>query len=458
MILNNKNEITILVINYYTESKLLDTISKVLRANDYHLEIVNSIEEAENISEKSTPQAALLLCEDKSIENRIQRFNRCLPSCELIVITDKNSKIDITNLMKTKIHDYLSVDFSSDELIIKLDRALKQHFLKEELLTLKQQVAMSFGFDNIIGDSEKIRKVKETIKKIAPTDINIMITGEHGVGKNLIARVLHYHSNRRKNKLITVDLSIIPQDHITKELFGDPEDDNNCGILFAANGGTVLMKDIDKLPKDTQPHLLKFLEDFTLKTTQGETKIDIRVISTTTKNTKQLIDSGEFPEELFYKLSELPLRIPNLGDRLDDLEQLIDYFVRKLSTELNRETATINRSAYELLLKYNWPGNILELENTLKRAITLSRDNVIRGDDIILISSRGSVKTSPAFSKTILKRKGSLDENQRNLIVKALTGNRWNFTQTAQELGIGRTTLWRKVKKYNLKRETALAE
>ena len=464
MKINKQNDIkSIIIVNNEANQKVVTKIINTLTNSNYQFELSNSCQDLLEQSSPVSPQLVLVSNYYNSESDFIRKYKRSNPLTEVILINNKNDTPVYSNMMRLGVYDCIRDDFTPEELTIKIERALNQSDIKQELTTLKEQVAMNYGFDNIIGQSDTITKIKETIKKISATDISILISGESGTGKELIASVIHHHSQRRKNKLVTVDFSVLPKDMIETELFGN-EDDNQQSpeaSLLKANDGTIYFKDIDQIPAMVQTRLLKFLNDFTLETKNGNQKVDVRIISSTSKDFKILIDSGQFSEELYYKLCEMPIQLPTLNDRKEDIEPLIDYFIRKLCLEMTQTTVNVNRDAYELLIKYSWPGNIQELENTLKRAITICRNDILTGDDIILLSSRktDTRDSSPTFGKTILKRKsGLLDESQRTLIIKALSDNNWNFSQTAQELGIGRTTLWRKVKKYNLKKEMVAVE
>jgi DNA-binding NtrC family response regulator len=366
--------------------------------------------------------------------------------------------------MQSGARDYLTTSCTRDGLDQHILKALEHGRMKQELTNLRQHVAMSYGFDNIVGLSKPITKLKETIKRIAPTDITVAIYGPSGSGKELLARVIHHHSQRRKGNFVTVDCASIPETLFDSELFGEESTDDRAtgytgqSLLAEANGGTIFFDDVDRLPPSVQPRLMNFLKHFTVRPT-GEpepTKIDVRVMSATSKNLEAMVEEGCFSKELYYQLSVLPLTLPPLSQRLEDVELLTEYFLRRQACEMDRPLFEVTRRALDLLISHTWPGNVRELENTLRRATALCQNNCIDADDILFIGTETATETEEETTeKTELRSKsGLLDEGQRSIIIKALAENDWNFTQTAQELGIGRTTLWRKVKKYNLKKET----
>jgi len=232
---------------------------------------------------------------------------------------------------------------------------------------------------------------------------------------------------------------------------------NRKGLFEEADSGTVFLDEVSNMPSSTQAKLLRFLQDSEVRPI-GSTvskKVDVRIVAATNRDLKIMVAEGSFREDLYYRLNVIPITLPALSERMEDVEMLTEYFLRKISSEMNGRPLQVTRKAVDKLLSHTWPGNVRELENTLKRGAALCAGNQIDADDIMFI---GGDKTWPSEvtdpAKVSLTIKGGLlDTSQRTLILKALTDNQWNFTKTASELGIGRTTLWRKVKKYNLKQE-----
>ena len=285
-----------------------------------------------------------------------------------------------------------------------------------------------------------------------------MLLGDTGTGRELLARVIHHHSNRRRNRFVTVDCSIANEDRLHLELFGNGE--NLAGALRDANNGTLFIDSIESMPAAVQARLAEFLKTSSLTDpkTGLAVRVDIRHITAGIAMLPQSLKEVGFVEELFYRLGVLPIRVPSLAERVEDIELLADYFLRKIAHETGGVEIGITRGAADKLVKHNWPGNVRELENTLRRAATLCRENLIDVPDIAFVRASGhGAETEGPHKTTFRKRTGLLDDHQRDVIVNALQENDWNFTQTAQELGIGRTTLCRKVKKYDLKKETVPA-
>ena len=375
---------------------------------------------------------------------------RAYPSPEFLIVDDTHTITD------DRLFDLIDSTISEEKLIFKINKALKAQRQKAELILLKQQVAMNYGFDNLVGNSKALKTLKESLRNVSATDIAVLLSGPSGSGKALAARVMHYHSERRKNPLISLDCSSVPNSLADEIIFGKNENQTDFGLLQKADTGTLILKNVDQLPISTQHRLISFLLTNTVRKNDMMTsgKIDIRLISTSEKDLAALVAKNLFIEELSHQLGEVIITVPSLSKRIDDIEMLCEYFTRQISFETGRPAYSFSRGALELLFSHSWSGNIRELENTIKRATTLCRNNQIEETDILFIESGQSVQT--VMSRTEERSDSStglLDEGQKTLIIKALKDNSWNFTQTAQELGIGRTTLWRKVKKYNLKKE-----
>jgi two-component system response regulator HydG len=306
-------------------------------------------------------------------------------------------------------------------------------------------------------------QLKETANRVAPTDITVLLTGPSGTGKELFARAIHYHSDRRNGRFVAVDCSTIPETLMESELFGHRKGSftsahrDKIGLFEEAHGGTLFLDEVSNMPMSVQAKLLRFLQNSEVRAVgaQESVKVDVRVIAATNRELGQMVATGEFRDDLYYRLSVIPLSLPPLTKRAEDIEMLIDYFLRRISNELGKGTISITRRAVERLVAHNWPGNVRELENTLKRGAALCVTTELDIDDITFIAgdSDNSRTTLKPPKSTLILKSGLLDNNQRTLIIRALNENEWNYTKTAAELGIGRTTLWRKIKKYELKQE-----
>lgn len=367
------------------------------------------------------------------------------PMAEIIVIADK---IDTDLLESETVHDWLKSDYTDPELLLKLKSAAKHNLLRREINRFKENIAMTCSFDNFVGSSKPIQKIKETIKKISATEIPVYILGANGTGKDLVARIIHHHSECRKNKLIEIDCNQSSGQILDTTLFNSQN-----GAIKEVNGGTLYLKNIDKMPLETQKKFYDFCQTFKLE--GANNKISLRIISSSTTDLNILVKKELFLEELYYQLAVIPLQLPTLTKRTEDIPELANYLLRRINYDQTTKVTSISRDALELLLNHNWPGNVAELEAALKRATQIAGGKELKTSDIIITGQKPKTHTEEAGTELIIKGKtGLMDEGQKTLIIKTLHNNNWNYSQTAQELGIGRTTLWRKVKKYNLKQET----
>jgi DNA-binding NtrC family response regulator len=454
---------TILIID--DEAAIRRTLTLLLGKDGYMVREASNIAEAVRILSEQTVDLAIvdLRLGDESGLDLIRLIQQNHRETESILLTAYGSIESSVEAIQTGACDYITKPFSNNELTLRVGKALERKIMKEEIITLRQHVAMTYGFDNIVGISKPIAHIKETAKRIAPTDITVLITGASGTGKELFARAIHHHSNRRSGPFVAIDCSAIPEALLESELFGHMKGSftsairTSPGLLEEADGGTVFLDEVSNMPASIQVKLLRFLQDSVIRRigSSSSRKVDVRIIAATNRDLGTMVSEGLFREDLYYRLNVIPLRLPTLVERAEDTEILTDYFIRKIAGEMNKPPAAISREAVDKLLGHRWPGNVRELENTLKRGIALCTSDRLEADDIIFIATdRSGQNPAEHVTKTTLTLKGNLlDSGQRTLIVKALNDNDWNYTKTATELGIGRTTLWRKVRKYDLKRD-----
>jgi len=404
----------------------------------------------------------LRLGDDNGID-LIRLTKQSYPDTEAILLTGYGTIESSVEAMQAGAFDYVTKPFTNNELLMRVNKALERHRLRQEIVSLRQHVAMNYGFDNIVGISKQLSQVKETARRIAPTDITVLITGASGTGKELFARAIHHHSNRRHRPFVAIDCSAIPESLMESELFGHTKGSftsasrNRKGLFEEADGGTVFLDEVSNIPAAIQVKLLRFLQDSIIRRIGSAVtqKVDVRIVAATNRDLAALVTEEKFREDLYYRLNVIPLNLPTLKERVEDVEILTEYFLRRIGAEIGKPHLTISREAVDKLLAHTWPGNIRELENTLKRAAALCNGTHLEATDIMLITSDQQTPARPSGpTKVTLRVKGNLlDHSQRQLIVRALHENNWNYTRTASELGIGRTTLWRKIKRYDLRRE-----
>jgi DNA-binding NtrC family response regulator len=299
----------------------------------------------------------------------------------------------------------------------------------------------------IIAASQQMKDILDLAVKAAGSDITVLIEGEHGAGKRLFARFVHTRSGRYNSDFITVECSNVSEASLESEIFGDADHPDRAESLSLANGGTLFMRDIDRLPPALQLRLLKFLSEGTYLPSGSSMlkKSNARVIASTTKNLKKRVTAGDFREDLYYRLNVMPVYIPPLRTRTADLAPLTGHFINKYKRQYGKEITSISPDAMSWMKTYDWPGNVQELENILSRACALAASEVLDESLIFTLPQDRPDKEEPVgFLNMTLK------DNQKTLILKTLKQNNNNYSRTARQLGISRTTLWRRMKKFKI--------
>ncbi len=393
--------------------------------------------------------------------DQLERIHRRRPESALLMIGAGASESRwTTSDLTDSVVEALPGVVPDDLLQATVRRLLNMQRMRDDLYALRQSVAMRYGFDNLVGVSDNLRRLRASIHRVAPTDITVLLQGPAGSGKELAARITHYHSERQKGPFVVIDFAALPEPLVDMAIFGDSS--GKSGLLREAVGGTLYLAEVSRIPRQAQDRIAAFLQNLNLGEAgvPGGGKLDVRIMAASDVDIVELANRGEFCQSLAGRLSVVRLDIAPLSERRDDIEILAEYFLRRIADEMGRATPAVSRSATEKLRMHTWPGNVQELENCLRRALALCPGQELLAEDIMFVGSPLTEIISGEGLSRISEGSNSrlLDDGQKSIIVRALRDNEWNFTQTAQELGIGRTTLWRKVKKYQLKRGQEVAE
>jgi len=361
--------------------------------------------------------------------------------------------------MKMGAYDYISKPFKPDEIILTLKKAEERERLRKENELLKKEVKREFSFENIVSKNEKMIKIFEVIKKVAPYKSTVLITGESGTGKELIARAIHYNSDRSKKLFIPVNCGAIPENLLESELFGHVKGAftdairTKRGLFEEADGGTIFLDEIGELPAQLQVKLLRVLQDGEIRRV-GDSKpiqIDVRVIAATIKDLVKEVNEGRFREDLFYRLNVLHIHLPPLRERKEDIPILIDHFIKKFNQSLNKNVKGISQKALEVLMNYRWSGNVRELENTIERAMVLADGELIEWENLpmeIQYSREETTILPLNDDEYSIKKASRLLEIA--LIKKALKKTKGNHSQSARLLEISHRALLYKIKDYGI--------
>ncbi len=361
--------------------------------------------------------------------------------------------------MKLGAYDYVSKPFKPDEIILTLKKAEERERLRRENELLRKEVKKEYSFENIVSKNEKMLRIFEVIKKVAQYKSTILITGESGTGKELVARALHYHSDRSQRPFIAINCGAIPENLLESELFGHAKGAftdairTKKGLFEEADGGTLFLDEIGELPLQLQVKLLRVLQDGEIRRV-GESKaiqIDVRIVAATVKDLVKEVKEGRFRDDLFYRLNVFPIHILPLRERKEDIPLLVNHFINKFSRSLNKDVSGISLRALEALINYKWFGNVRELENTIERAIVLADGSNVELENlpIDIQEFREKVELAPLSEEEYSIKKGS-KILEINLIQKALKKTKGNHTHAARLLEISHRALLYKIKEYGI--------
>ena len=337
-----------------------------------------------------------------------------------------------------------------------IERAMSQREVIEENTTLKQQLDMRFGMGNIVGHDHRMLKIFDMIESVADTKATILITGESGTGKSLIARAIHRHSARRDKPFVEVACGALPETLLESELFGHTTGaftgatTDKVGKFAQADGGTIFLDEIGTSTASLQVKLLRVLQEFEFEKVGGtETfKVDSRVILATNENLAKLVEEGTFRQDLFYRINVINIELPPLRERITDIPGLAEHFLKTTVDETGKVVHDFTPEALALLQQYRWPGNVRELQNVIERAVLLGKTDRVRPEDLPEDLLHGGPINLAAVRTGTLK--DALEGPERQIIYEVLESNNWNRNQTAEQLGINRTTLYKKMKRLGL--------
>ncbi|HEX2786612.1 MAG TPA: sigma-54 dependent transcriptional regulator [Ignavibacteria bacterium] len=378
------------------------------------------------------------------------------PDTEVIVISAFGSIEDGVEAMKNGAFDYITKGDNEDKIIATVKKALEKHELRTEIKNLRSKIEAKASFNNIIGKSKEISEAIELAKKVAPTDTTVLILGETGTGKELFAEAIHYASKRKDKSFVTINCSAIPKDLQESELFGYKKGaftgalQDKKGYFEETNGGTIFLDEIGDMSYETQAKLLRVIENGTYNRVgdSQQRHIDVRIIAATNKDLLHESERNNFRNDLYYRISPFVIYLPPLRERIDDLELLIKYFLTYYSMKLSKEVSHIEPSAKDVLLKYQWKGNIRELKNVIERAVILTSDNTIKKES--LPNEVLEYKLNPSDITELTDKNLTLEELEKIHIKKVLEDSSHNKTIAVKRLGIGTATLYRKLKEYGL--------
>ncbi len=391
----------------------------------------------------------------------LARTKEQYPDTEVVMLTAYATVATAIEAMQKGAYHYIPKPYKIDEVRMIVRRALEKKRLKDELRDLKRDYKACLGVPFIVGKSRNMQQLIEMVTQIAPTDCNVLIFGETGTGKELIARAIHYQSGRAEERFLAFNCGAFTEELLTNELFGHEKDaftgatSTKIGLLEAANRGTVFLDEIGDMPASMQVKLLRVIEEKSLLRVGGTQpiKVDLRIVAATNKQLDQAMEVGRFRKDLFYRLNVVSLNLPPLAERRDDIPLLARHFLKLYAQAQEKTIEGISDEAMEILLGYEYPGNIRELENIIERAVALCTEEIIQPKHLPRELGEFSFKVRRHPSR----RLPTLEENEREYILWVLKKANGNKSAAAEILGIDRVSLWRKLKRWGLEEDAETA-
>jgi len=444
---------------------ILQSLSQFLSREGYDVRTSDSPEDA--LAQMETSQVELLLADINMPGITPAQFQRDVrrrfPQVVMIVITGYGSIEGAVEATKMGAFDYLTKPIVDDEIRVVVGKALRQQSLLFENQTLRQQLDLRFGLENIVGHDYKMLKIFDLVDAAADSRTTVLMTGESGTGKSLLARAIHHRSPRRDKPFIEVSCGALPETLLESELFGHVKGAftgaiaDKPGRFLAADGGTLFLDEINSASPAMQVKLLRVLQErcFEAVGSSQTTHVDVRVILASNVDLGEMVAAQKFRQDLYYRINVVTIRMPSLREKLGDIPLLASHFLRKFRQESGREIVGFSEAAMAALQRYHWPGNVRELENAIERAVVLCRRPQIDADDLpetLQDSAPGTSARAVAsdIPDSPMPLELALQTPERRIIEAALKRNHWNRQNTAAELDINRTTLYKKMRKYRL--------
>ena len=414
----------------------------------YDVETAESGEEALQIIKKKKIKimlADLVMPGMNGIE-LMQEAKKIVPELSAVIITAHATIQTAITAIREGAHDYIEKPFCPEKVELLIEKLVERQDLIEENISLRQKIKERFQFEGIIAKSPKMLKIFELIRIVAPANATVLITGETGTGKEVVARAIHHQSNRRNKPFIATSCAALPESLLESELFGHEKGsftgavERKKGKFEAGHMGTIFLDEIGEINANTQVHLLRALEEkkITRIGSNEEIAVDVRVITATNRNLRNMVLEGQFREDLYYRLKVVTINLPPLKERKEDILPLAEHFLQKYAEENNKNVMNLSPEVIEFMLHYSWPGNVRELENMIEHGVILSKSSAITMNELpqdIILPTLAEEKTIEAVTRTH--------------IFNVLEETKGNITKAANILGIRRMTLYNKLKKYN---------
>jgi two-component system nitrogen regulation response regulator NtrX len=457
------------------EAAIRDSLRMILEYEDYLFSGAASGQEAIAAVQRERPDLVLLDIKMPGMDGmevlrKLHALDETLP---VVMISGHGTTATAVEAIRSGAVDFLDKPLSSERVIVTLQNALRQSELRSENRELK--LAMESKYE-IVGQSPALQKVLDSVRRAAPTNATVLLLGESGVGKELVARTIHRNSTRAGQRFIQVNCAAIPEELIESELFGHEKGsftgatEKQIGKFEQADRGTIFLDEVGDMSPKTQAKVLRVLQEQEVERlgSARTIKVDVRVIAATNKKLEEAVERGEFREDLYFRLNVIPIVVPPLRERREDIPSLVQHFTRRMAEEHNVKPKRFDGQAMDALRQYRWRGNIRELRNTIERVMIMTPDDVVRMDDLPVEVRRGdSARPAesaaaggadvsspeplpPAGAGTLREFK---DASERAYLVQKLRENNWNISKTAEIIDTPRSNLYKKLEQYGIKQE-----
>jgi DNA-binding NtrC family response regulator len=443
------------------EAEILDNCRRILKRSGYDCLLLQESENFSRVLKEELPDLILtdLRMPKKDGMSVLKEAKAVDPDIVVLLFTAYGTIKSALEACKLGAFDYILKPFSAEQLRIAVNRGIKQKRLSDENKYLRSQLKEAYGFNRIIGKSASLQKVLKLAKKVSKTEANILIQGDSGTGKELVARSIHIHSDRSHRPFVPVDCASLPENLLESELFGHEKGAftdahvTRPGIFEYADGGTLFLDEIGELSITLQSKLLRTLQERQVRRVGGRRllNVDVRIITATNQNLEKAVAEGRFREDLYYRLNVIVIHLPSLKERMDDVPLLANHFLRHFSKGSKNEVEGISREAMELMGGYHWPGNVRELKNVMERAVSLTDSKIVVPEDLpeqIRLVKDSDAFISPAGSNYKKAKKDWMDFFEKRYLSDLLKRHNGNITKAALEAQINRKTIHRLLKRH----------
>jgi DNA-binding NtrC family response regulator len=442
-------------------------LSGLLRRQGYEVEVAGTGEEAvSKLGETAFDLVLTDLALGRGISGMdvLRTAKELRPETVVVMITAHGSEQIAVEAMKAGAEDYVPKPFDNDEIRLVVQRALDRTRLQRENRLLLEQVQRQYGFENLIGTGKSMRRVFETLQKVAETDLTVLVRGQSGTGKELVAQALHNKSPRKNRPFVAVNCAAISRELVESELFGHEKgaftgaDARRLGRFEAADGGTIFLDEIGDMAPETQAKVLRVLQERSLERVGGTKpiQVEVRVVAATHRNLEEEVKAGRFREDLYYRLKVVEIELPPLRERREDVPALSQRFLEDVTERLGRQKKRIGEDALARLVRHAWPGNVRELQNVIERAAVLAAGDEIGVEDLHLPEDEGMAAAGPVevaglgFSDA---KKRVVEGFERDFLLAALRRHGGNISRTAESIGMVRQSLQQKIRELGLRSE-----